>query len=53
MVEDGLEKEGIETLIHHLTPPNDGGIALGQVLAGMCTVNADNDEYLKETEGSD
>ncbi len=39
-VQEALEKEGIEVLRHHLIPPNDGGIALGQAVYAM--------EYLRK-----
>ena len=35
LVDDKLEKEGFRVLRHSLIPPNDGGLCVGQALAGM------------------
>ena len=42
-----LEKENFHVLIHHLIPPNDGGICLGQAVAAM---NQLQKKYKKEGE---
>ncbi|OBF37765.1 carbamoyltransferase HypF [Mycobacterium sp. ACS1612] len=31
---DGLQARGIDAITHHAVPPNDGGIALGQLMVG-------------------
>ncbi|MBQ4151866.1 MAG: carbamoyltransferase HypF, partial [Schwartzia sp.] len=38
LVETGLEEKGFRVLRHHLIPPNDGGICLGQAVYAMTQI---------------
>ena len=38
LVETGLEEKGFRVLRHHLIPPNDGGICLGQAVHAMAQI---------------
>lgn len=38
LCEEKLKGQQFHVLTHHLIPPNDGGIALGQAVVAMCTI---------------
>ena len=43
LTEDGLRDTNLTVYTHHLIPPNDGGICLGQAVAGMYYLNSNKD----------
>ena len=42
LTDEGLERAGFKVLRHHLIPPNDGGIGLGQAVYAMQYLNDKN-----------
>ena len=38
MCKNRLESEGFQVIIHHMIPPNDGGISIGQALYAACNL---------------
>ncbi|MCD8149542.1 MAG: carbamoyltransferase HypF [Clostridiales bacterium] len=40
LCETGLQKSGFTVYRHRMIPPNDGGLALGQAVAGMAYLNS-------------
>lgn len=39
LVDEGLKKSGLKVIRHSLIPPNDGGICVGQALAGIAALS--------------
>jgi hydrogenase maturation protein HypF len=46
LVVSALGSAGIETLVHRLVPPNDGGISLGQVAVGSVRCQKEGGSYV-------
>ncbi len=48
LCEEALTEKGLRVYRHHLIPPNDGGLALGQAVYGMMRLQAEEDVPVRQ-----